>query len=65
MEITDPLETPWNGFTREDCDSFHGDEVEHVVTWQGQPAVNGIMGYTRLRFYMKDTQLYSFRVADA
>jgi hypothetical protein len=65
VEITDPLETPWNGFTREDCDSFHGDEVEHVVTWQGRPAVNEIMGYTRLRFYMKDAQLYSFRVADA
>lgn len=64
VEVADPLENSWAGYTRENCDRFTGDAVEHVVTWQGQPTVNEIMGYTRLRFYLKDAQIYSFRVAD-
>ena len=62
VEVTDPLETPWAGFEGESCDRFTGDAVEHVVTWQGRSAVNEIQGYTRLRFYMQDAQLFSFRV---
>ena len=59
------MDEPWAGFTRAESDRFSGDAVEHVVTWQGRSAVNEIVGYTRLRFYLKDAELYSFRVADA
>ena len=64
VEMLDPLQDPWAGFTREECDRFIGDEVDHVVTWGGRSAVNTIVGYTRVRFHMKDAELYSFRVAD-
>ena len=43
---------------------FTGDDTEHVVSWKGQSAVNMVPGYTRVRFYMKKAELYSFRVAD-
>ena len=62
VEITDPLETPWEGSAREDCDRFVGDDVNHVVSWKRRRAVNEILGYTGLRFYMKDAQLFSFRM---
>ena len=65
VEVTDAMDEPWAGYTRTESDRFSGDAVEHVVTWQGRSAVNEIVGYTRLRFYMKDAELYSFRVADA
>lgn len=64
VEVTDFMENPWSGYKRGDCDRFTGDAIEHVVTWKGKAAVNEVMGYTRLRFHMKDAQLYSFRVAD-
>ena len=64
VEVADPLEEPWTGFTRDDCDRFTGDAVDHVVTWQGRSAVNTVLGYTRLCFYLRDAQIYSFRVAD-
>lgn len=63
-EVLDAFEQPWAGFTRAECDRFAGDAVDHAVTWQGRPAINGIVGYTRLRFHMRHAELYSFRVAD-
>ncbi len=36
----------------------------HVVTWRGQSGVNMVPGYTRVRFYMKNAELYSFRFSD-
>ena len=64
VEMVDVFDEPWEGFTRADCDRFTGDDTEHVVSWKGQSAVNMVPGYTRVRFYMKKAELYSFRVAD-
>jgi len=65
VEVLDPFEQPWSGFTRAECDQFCGDAVDHCVTWQGRAAINGIVGYTRLRFHLRHAELYSFRIADA
>ena len=64
MEVLDPMENPWPRHRREDCDRFTGDDVKHVVSWNGVPAVNTIVGYTRFRFYMRKASLYSYRIAD-
>ena len=40
------------------------DDTEHVVRWKGQSAVNMVPGYTRVRFYMKNAERYSFRFTD-
>ncbi len=64
VEVLDPMENPWARHRREDCDRFTGDDVKHVVSWNGVPAVNTIVGYTRFRFYMRKASLYSYRIAD-
>jgi hypothetical protein len=55
---------PWDGYAREDCDTFEGDSVNHTFSWKGRTVVNIILDWTRLRFYMKNAKIYSFRVAD-
>jgi hypothetical protein len=64
--------------SRADCDTFRGDSVRHVVTWGEQSAVPvpsppGILyqragspyapaGHRKLRFYMRNAHLFSFRL---
>ena len=51
-------------------DAFVGDSVHHEVTWKGDSLVPrpdsgialGADSYRRLRFIMRDSQLYSFRI---
>ena len=64
VEMADIMDEPWQGFTRADCDRFTGDNTAHVVSWNGSTSVNMVPGYTRVRFYMRNAELYSFRVAD-
>jgi hypothetical protein len=63
-EVADP-EPPGRvtpGFTADDCGEIIGDEIERVVTWKGNPDVSKLAGkHVRLRFLMKDADLYSFR----
>ncbi|MAE64990.1 MAG: hypothetical protein CMJ18_12035 [Phycisphaeraceae bacterium] len=62
---------------REQCDVFTGDDTAHTVTWNGDaalPVARMEVGgdtmfpwksqppHRKLRFYMKDAELYSFRV---
>ena len=63
-EIQDTSETSWEGFTVDDCDTFTGDDVNHVFSWNANTQVNMIPGYVRVSFILKDAALYSFRVAD-
>ena len=64
VEMADVMDEVWQGFSRADCERFTGDDTDHVVRWKGQPGVNRAPGYTRVRFYMKNAELYSFRIAD-
>ena len=63
VEMVDVMDNVWKGFSRIDCARFVGDETNHVVTWRNQSGVNMAPGYTRARFYMKNAELYSFRIA--
>jgi len=50
------------GFALDDCPEIIGDEIERVVTWKNDPDVSKVAGKNvRLRFLMKDADLYSFR----
>lgn len=62
VEATDADENILEGCSREQCDPFTGDAVEHRVTWQGKTDVPH-NDEVRLRFYMRDASLYSFRFA--
>lgn len=64
VEVMDNWNNPWPGFTRDACDVFTGDDINHVVSWNGRTDVNSIPGVTKLRFHLKRAEFYSFRIAD-
>ena len=62
VEIQDAAGKPIPGFAVDDCPETFGDEIDHVVAWQHENDVSKLAGQTvRLRFLMKDADLYSIR----
>ena len=54
--------TPLEGFSRSDCHEVFGDEVERTVHWQAGDDVSSLAGKpVRIRFVLKDADLFSFR----
>ncbi len=65
VEIQDETGVPLNGFALEECDIAFGDEIAQVVTWKGSADVSSLAGRTvRLRFVMKDADLYALQFVD-
>jgi hypothetical protein len=53
------------GFTLADSEEIFGDDVERVVSWNGRSDVGHLAGKpVRLRFVLKDADLYSIRVRE-
>jgi hypothetical protein len=53
-----------NGFAAGDCVEIIGNEIERVIRWQSGADVSSLAGKTiRLRFVMKDADLYALRFA--
>jgi hypothetical protein len=62
VEIQDAGGTPLPGYGLEDCPEIFGDHLARVVAWKGGSDVSGLAGKPiRLRFVMKDADLYSIR----
>ena len=62
VEIQDVEGKPLLGFSLSECWEIIGDEIERVVTWQENPELGALAGKpVRLRFVMKDADLYSLR----
>jgi hypothetical protein len=62
VEIQDIDGKPLPGFRLVDNRELFGDSVEQEVRWDGGPDVSAIQGRpVRLRFVMKEADLYSFR----
>lgn len=62
VEIQDESGKPIPGYTLDDAISITCDEIERVATWKDRPNVNELQGKPiRLRFVMKDADLYSIR----
>ncbi len=60
--LRDQMNEPIEGFRLEDCIEVLGDELERVVRWQEGRALDGLAGTpVRLRFVLRDADLYSFR----
>ena len=54
--------SPVPGFSLAECREIIGDEIERPVTWEGRPDLGQLSGKpVRLRFVMKDADLYSLR----
>ena len=60
--ITKPDGTPLSGFNIEDCDEIMTNNVNHLVTWRGNPDISALAGqHIRLRFEMRSAKLYAFQ----
>jgi hypothetical protein len=62
VELLDEQGRPLPGFARSDCSEIVGDEIERVVTWSKGSDLGRLAGKpVRLKFVMKDAELYAFR----
>lgn len=62
VEIQTADRTPVPGFSLDQCPPIVGDRIEHEVSWEAGPDVSRLAGTpVRLRFVMKDCDLYSMR----
>jgi hypothetical protein len=61
-ELQDAAGQPIPGFTLAEADEIVGDEISRTVSWKGSSDVSALVGKpVRLRFNMKDADLYSIQ----
>ena len=64
-ELQDAEGKPIEGYALDDCPEIYGDRLEHVVAWKNGADVSKLAGQpVRLRFAIKDADLYSLRFAE-
>jgi len=62
VEIQEPGGTAIAGYALADCPEMFGDTVERIVTWKKGADVGALAGRpVKLRFQLRDADLYSFR----
>ncbi len=62
IELQDADGEPLAGYSLNDCDRLHGDEIEKTVTWKGRANLTEIKGKPiRMLFALRHANLYSFR----
>ncbi len=62
VEIQDAEGHPQPGFALNDCPEIFGDEIEGTVRWENGSDVSALAGNpVRLRFALKDADLFAFR----
>ena len=66
VEVLDAVGQPLDRFAGDNAIEFFGDSVAQEVRWDQGPDVSSLAGQpVRLRFVMKDADLYSYRFATA
>ena len=66
VEIQDESGRPIEGYAEADSDEINGNYTHVVASWRGSPDVSSLASAPiRLRFVMRDTQLYSFQFVSA
>ena len=62
VEVQGAEGRPISGYGLEDCSEFFGDEIGRVVSWKNGTDTSSLQGQAvRLRFALKDADLYSLR----
>ncbi|QEG33417.1 hypothetical protein Pr1d_06800 [Bythopirellula goksoeyrii] len=65
VEVLNSEGQPVEGLSLADCPEHYGDDIERVVTWDSGSDLSRVAGLAvRLRFAMKDADLYSLRFSD-
>ena len=60
-EIQDAEGQPLAGFAAEDCEPLKGDQIARVVSWRGDKQGPFTQNPVRVRFDVKDADVYAFR----
>lgn len=61
VEVQDGNGQPLPGFSLADCYEIYGDDLERAIGWKGSPDLGSLTGKpVRLRFVIKDADVYSF-----
>ncbi len=64
LQLEDEVGQPINGFTFADCEVLYGDELDHAVVWGEARTLAKLAGTpVRIRFMLKDADIYAFRFA--
>ena len=63
VEMADTWGNAWEGYARQDCQTFTGDSVRHQVTWSGHETVNEEPFGVKLKFFLRKAELYGFQFA--
>ncbi|MFB3902003.1 MAG: hypothetical protein ACE15E_00985 [Acidobacteriota bacterium] len=72
-EVVDLADQVLPGFSRQDCDVFTGDSINHKTSWRGRtsiPAVHGRATYPhpekerfrKFRFFLQDAEIYALQL---
>ena len=64
VEVQDETGKPHSGFALEDCQELIGNDIERAVTWKGGDLAKLAGKPVRLRFVMKDAELYALQFGD-
>lgn len=65
VEIQDQTGKPIEGFALADCPEIYGDAIQREVQWNDGPDVGRLAGKpVRLRFVLKDADVYAFRFGE-
>lgn len=63
VEVQDAEGNAVPGFSIEDCEVVIGDRIDQVVSWNGKSSLKNLVGRgTRLRFVVKDADLFALQV---
>jgi hypothetical protein len=66
VEIQDTEGHPQPGFTLDACPEIFGDEIDGTVEWEGDGDMRSLAGQpVRLRFVLKDADLFAFRFQES
>jgi hypothetical protein len=63
-ELADLEDNVLSGFNKGACEPFVGNAVNHELRWRNQPRISADAGL-KVRFFLRNADLYSFRIADA
>lgn len=62
IELQNPDGSPLPGLSLDDCPPLFGNSVAHTVNWNSDAKLADYVGKpVRLRFVLKDADLYAFR----
>jgi hypothetical protein len=65
VEIRDTAGNPVSGYTLDDAEEIVGDSIERPVEWKGGCDISALAGKPiRLRFVMKDADLYAIKFSE-